>query len=332
MSDDPIEELFRKGSKESASEKPRDLVWKRIETGLQNQEKKKKPLREFISSVWSSAAVFALIAIPYFILFVMNVNADNQSILNVVKTNNPSIQDLRKPDNEMEIIEIKESDIQPSSSIVKNDEVDKSSQNMIDKTIKQSDLENQNELNTHERLIPDISLLKTQVLDSIENNDQLALNSKLRKFSSHDTIVAKQNAPVVIRGMSRMNESSQSVSKEMAEQKQSNQVVNNHQSPSLNNLEIAPGLSVSTDKKVNNSDNIIYKPLKFVAKTDIVRTSFRLEKKTNNKITFVNKTVTISFEKTADKIILRTNQSKMNPNLINLLETNKKEIFTYYQK
>jgi len=333
MSDDPIEELFRKGSKESASEKPRDLVWKRIETGLQNQEKKKKPLREFISSVWSSAAVFALIAIPYFILFVMNINADNQSLLNVVKTNNPAIQDLRKPANEMEVIEIKESDIQPSSSIVKNDEVNKISQNIIDEGIKQNNLEHQNELNTNDRVIPDISLLRTQVLDSIKNNDQLALNSKLRKFSTtNDSIVKEPEKRIVIRGYSRMSESSQSVSKEMVEQKQSSQVVNNHQSPSLNNLEIAPGLAVSTDRKVNNADNIIYKPLKFVAKTDIVRTSFRLEKKTTNKITFVNKTVTISFEKTADKIILRTNQSKMNPNLINLLETNKKEIFTYYQK
>ncbi|GGF06557.1 hypothetical protein SAMN05443634_11316 [Chishuiella changwenlii] len=332
MSDDPIEELFRKGSKESVSEKPRDLVWKRIETGLQNQEKKKKPLREFISSVWSSAAVFALIAIPYFILFVMNINADNQSLLNVVKTINPNIEDLRKSDEEMEIIEIPESDIQPSSSIVRNDEVEKSPQRIADEGIIQNNLENQNELNTNDRLIPDISLLRTQALDSIEKNDQLALNSKLRKFSSQDTIAAKQNAPVVIRGMSRLNESSQSENKEMAEQRLSNKVASNQQSPSINNLEVTPGLAVSTDKKVNNADNIIYKPLKFVAKTDIVRTSFRLEKKTNNKITFVNKTVTISFEKTADKIILRTNESKMNPNLINLLERNKKEIFTYYQK
>ncbi|WP_333660246.1 hypothetical protein [Chishuiella changwenlii] len=332
MSDDPIEELFRKGSKESVSEKPRDLVWKRIETGLQNQEKKKKPLREFISSVWSSAAVFALIAIPYFILFVMNINADNQSLLNVVKTINPNIEDLRKSDEEMEIIEIPESDIQPSSSIVRNDEVEKSPQKIADEGIIQNNLENQNELNTNDRLIPDISLLRTQALDSIEKNDQLALNSKLRKFSSQDTIAAKQNAPVVIRGMSRLNESSQSENKEMAEQRLSNKVASNQQSPSINNLEVTPGLAVSTDKKVNNADNIIYKPLKFVAKTDILRTSFRLEKKTNNKITFVNKTVTISFEKTADKIILRTNESKMNPNLINLLERNKKEIFTYYQK
>ena len=39
---DPIEDLFRSRSSETVGEKPSDLVWKRIESGLQKEEKKKQ--------------------------------------------------------------------------------------------------------------------------------------------------------------------------------------------------------------------------------------------------------------------------------------------------
>lgn len=330
MSEDPIEELFRQRSEESASEKPRDLVWKRIETGLQNQDKKKKPLKEFISSVWFSAAVFALIAIPYFILFVMNINQGNASLIEIVKTENPFIKETINTNKQIEVIEMKDLEDQPASSIVKNDEVNKFSRQLKNDELVPVNSENEKELNFNERLTPDIALLKTQTLDSIEHNDQLALNSKLRKFSSNDSVTVKSNAPVVIRGAAslRTNKIDGIVTEsgEAVEQQKTNSIVNGLSGS-------VSGLAISTDKKiVNNSDNIIYKPLKFVAKTDILRTSFRLEKKSNHKISFVNKTVTISFEKSGDKIILKTNEPKMNPNLVNLLEKNKKEIYTYYQK
>lgn len=330
MSEDPIEELFRQKSEESVGEKPRDLVWKRIETSLQNKEKKKKPLREFISSVWSSAAVFALIAVPYFILFIMNINADNESKLDIVKIDKIVIEETKKINDKVEVLDIKEIDLQPSASIVKNDEVQKASQKPMNTEPELENLGTFNELNNNDVLASDIAIMRTKTLDSIESNDQLALSSKLKKFSSNDSITSKPNN--VIRGFNRLRaENAVAESTVFKEQNKSAPIAN--QQPSLNHTELVPGLSVSnTDKKmVNNADNIIYKPLKFVAKTDIVRTSFRLEKKSNNKITFVNKNVRVSFEKTADKIIIRTNEPKMNPNLVNLLETNKKEIFSYYQ-
>lgn len=331
MSEDPIEELFRQKSEESVGEKPRDLVWKRIETSLQNKEKKKKPLREFISSVWSSAAVFALISVPYFILFIMNINADNESKLDIVKINKTVIEDSKKTNNKIEILDMKELDLQPSTSIVKNDEVQKTSQKLMNTEPELENLGTFNELNNNDVLASDIAIMRTKTLDSIESNDQLALSSKLKKFSSNDSITPKPNN--VIRGFNRLRaENPVAESNVFKEQNKSTQIANQQQS--LNHTELVPGLSVSnTDKKtVNNADNIIYKPLKFVVKTDIVRTSFRLEKKSNNKITFVNKNIRISFEKTADKIIIRTNEPNMNPNLVNLLETNKKEIFSYYQQ
>ena len=86
---DPIEDLFRERSNETVGEKPRDLVWKRIETGLKDDKKKQKPIREFVTSVWFSAAVFALIAIPYFVLFIENLNTVNnkENAVEFVKTN-----------------------------------------------------------------------------------------------------------------------------------------------------------------------------------------------------------------------------------------------------
>ncbi len=79
MSDkDPIEELFRQEAQESMNlEKPRELVWQKIETNL--QPKKKQPIRDFVEGIWFSAAVFALIAVPYFYFFLENMNVREQN-------------------------------------------------------------------------------------------------------------------------------------------------------------------------------------------------------------------------------------------------------------
>ena len=76
---DPIEELFRKEAEDSLfQEKPREIVWQKIETNL--NAKTKAPVKDFIQSVWFSAAVFALIAVPYFYFFIENMNQQTQNI------------------------------------------------------------------------------------------------------------------------------------------------------------------------------------------------------------------------------------------------------------
>lgn len=86
MSDkDPIEELFRQQANESTGlEKPRGIVWQKIESNL--QEKTKTPIKDFIQGIWFSAAVFALIAVPYFYFFIENMNIYNKNIEMVQST------------------------------------------------------------------------------------------------------------------------------------------------------------------------------------------------------------------------------------------------------
>ena len=77
---------------------------------------------------------------------------------------------------------------------------------------------------------------------------------------------------------------------------------------------------------------IIYSPNSSV-KSDILRTNFKLQKKSKDKISFESTTnnLVITFEKINDKIVLTTNEPKVDATLLGVLEKNKKEIFTYYQ-
>lgn len=81
---DPLEELFRREAEESLfQDKPREGVWQKIEHNL--HEKKTNPIKDFVQGIWFSAAVFALIAVPYFYFFIENMNLREQNI-NLVKS------------------------------------------------------------------------------------------------------------------------------------------------------------------------------------------------------------------------------------------------------
>lgn len=76
---DPIEELFRNEMDKTISEdKPRDIVWQKIEKEL--NPKSKKHFKLFVNNIWFSAAIFALIAVPYFYFFVENLNLQNEEV------------------------------------------------------------------------------------------------------------------------------------------------------------------------------------------------------------------------------------------------------------
>ena len=82
---DPIEDLFRSEANNAVSEvKPRDVVWQKIERELKS--KHQHPLQLFINNIWSSAAVFALIAIPYFYFLIENLEHEHYQKL-VIKEN-----------------------------------------------------------------------------------------------------------------------------------------------------------------------------------------------------------------------------------------------------
>lgn len=327
---DPIEDLFRSRSNETVGEKPRDLVWKRIESGLQNEEKKKKPIREFVSSVWFSAAVFALIAIPYFVLFIENINTENrENSLQIVKSDTPIIEQVPVEQEEIKELESNDKTFDNPIEIVKNDKVAKQP---VYKVIEEHSVG----AAATTDYFPDISSasaplattkskeVRSQILDSIDKEKQFA------KVNSNgflkDSVSKKMNAPVVIRGVSKMKDDTSNVMKisVVAEDKMVNK-----------SLETASVIEVSPKKSKIEKASITYKTSKFTVKSDILRTNFKLMNvSTQNKLVFENSTnsVVITFQKVKDKIILTTNQPKMDAVLLGILEKNKKEIFDYYQR
>lgn len=79
---DDIEDLFRKEIKDNITEeKPRPMVWQKIEREL--QPKTKEPLRLLINNVWFSVGFFALIAIPYFFFLIQNLENKEKSNTNL---------------------------------------------------------------------------------------------------------------------------------------------------------------------------------------------------------------------------------------------------------
>ncbi|MDM1298700.1 hypothetical protein HXZ94_09310 [Empedobacter falsenii] len=341
---DPIEDLFRSRSNETVGEKPRDLVWKRIESGLQNEEKKKKPIREFVSSVWFSAAVFALIAIPYFVLFIENINTENrENSLEIVKTNVPVIEQSPAEQEEIVVLESKDKDLEKPLEIVKNDKVTKEpvykvieghSADAIADEGYFPQLSKASAPNAPVTLsAPQAMEARSKVLDSIEKEGQYAKANNQNLGSIKDSVISdklagKASGVVVANGVSRQNAKLKDTSDVMkmtvvAEERTAN-----------TSLETASVMEVSPKKSVIDKSAIVYKPLKFTVKSDILRTNFKLQKKSKNKISFESTTnnLVITFEKVNDKIVLTTNEPKVDATLLGVLEKNKKEIFTYYSK
>lgn len=341
---DPIEDLFRSRSNETVGEKPRDLVWKRIESGLQNEEKKKKPIREFVSSVWFSAAVFALIAIPYFVLFIENINTENrENLLEIVKTNAPVIEQSPTEQEEIVILESKDKDLEKPLEIVKNDKVKKEpvykvieghSAGAIDDEGYFPQLSKASAPNAPVTLsAPQAMEARSKVLDSIEKEGQYTKASSQNFGYTKDSVISdklagKTYGVVVTNGVSRQNAKLKDTSdvmkmKVVAETRAANA-----------SLETASMMDVSPKKSEIDKYAIVYKPLKFTVKSDILRTNFKLQKKSKNKISFESTTnnLVITFEKVNDKIVLTTNEPKVDATLLGVLEKNKKEIFKYYNK
>ncbi len=123
---DNIEELFRSRAND-LDEKPSDLVWSKIESNLQT--KQKKPIQEFVQSVWFSAAVFALIAIPYFVIFTIKQQEENMDLPTLVSS------DIEfKMEENSSILESSEDEIQPNAT----EEKIESSSKIEEKPIKKS--------------------------------------------------------------------------------------------------------------------------------------------------------------------------------------------------
>ena len=331
---DPIEDLFRDRSIETVGEKPRDLVWKRIESGLKDKEKKQKPMREFVSSIWFSAAVFALIAIPYFVLFIENLNSANnqEDSVEFVKTSLPVIENESSDQVEqIKNIEIQDKSIEEPIEIAKHTVVkEKPVYRIVEEKAAGGSIIEAEPVPSYSVVSADAARVlaappameaRSKVLDSIEKEGQFAKASNQNLGIWKDSITKKESAPMKIRGMNRINDTSDVMKmKVVAEESSSNAL-----------LEAASVAEVSS-KKVNvRKAEIDYKQTKFSVKSDILRTNFSLQNKSKSKVTFFNKEIVINFEKINGVIVFTTNEPKMDATLLGVLESNKEEIFNTYK-
>ena len=323
---DPIEDLFRERSNETVGEKPRDLVWKRIETGLKDDKKKQKPIREFVTSVWFSAAVFALIAIPYFVLFIENLNTVNnkENAVEFVKTNAIEVDKTVQLDSvQSDLPKIEE--IEQAPQVASNNVVVKT------KSAENLSIQSENEINrmsSSEELSVTASgiMNRSKTLDSIVEQDQYVVldNANIGKTDSISTKL--KNSALGVKIEKDNNDTSNNMKMAV--------VASNRSLPPTSHAPMAasaPVFEVEVKKSDIKEATINYKPLKFTIKTDILRTNFKLLKKTTSKISFQNNSIIINFEKVNGNIFLTTNEPKMDATLLGLLEKNKKEIFNYYQ-
>ena len=332
---DPIEDLFRDRSIETVGEKPRDLVWKRIESGLKDKEKKQKPMREFVSSIWFSAAVFALIAIPYFVLFIENLNSANnqEDSVEFVKTSLPVIENESSDQVEqIKNIEIQDKSIEEPIEIAKHTVVkEKPVYRIVEEKAAGGSIIEAEPVPSYSVVSADAARVlaappameaRSKVLDSIEKEGQFAKASNQNLGIFKDSVTKKASAPISIRGAHSINEDTSDVMKM--------KVVADEQSS--NTLLEAASVAEVSSKKVNvRKAEIDYKHAKFSVKSDILRTNFSLQNKSKSKVTFFNKEIVINFEKINGVIVFTTNEPKMDATLLGVLESNKEEIFNAYK-
>lgn len=142
---DNIEELFRSKAK-GLEEKPNDLVWNKIESKL--NPKKIHPIREFTQSVWFSAAVYALIAIPYFVIFMIKQNDTQSKIQHDQEIVQHSPQQVIESDPIKENVETTKEEVpldQPFE-IVKNEPIKTKNSTPVESKILSPKLESENNI------------------------------------------------------------------------------------------------------------------------------------------------------------------------------------------
>lgn len=296
---DSIEELFRNAVEEnSPQDKPRDIVWQKIETGLQ-QNKTKKPLHDFIQSVWSSAAVFALIAIPYFYFFIENMNEGDEPIeivkesVDEILEKVPVIVQQTKPPGmiDPEVQMVKKSTIptkkQSTNGIATPPSIESSSDMML----------------MNASAVLDEETLKDQLKDSTrvtmaasKVSENVALERKnLDSIASTAIVMAKVD------------------SKEIEKRSFA-----------------APASTTPSASMQKPLDPIVFNRNRIVLQTKVDRVSLMYVKKQNNKVIFEKDNKRFSITRKNGQVELSTNSDKFKKDLLQILINNKENIFNYY--
>lgn len=294
---DSIEELFRNaGEENSHQDKPRDIVWKKIETEL-HQNKTKKPLKDFLQSVWSSAAVFALIALPYFYFLIENMNKDEKT-LEIVKENVDQllekvpviVQQTKHP-----------SIIEPEVEIVKN----------LPPVVVQKS-ENPSIIMHPKFPSTEVEVMKTSVLE-----DELELKNSLND-STQSMIAARMSDG--LKSEKKNNDTIGTVAIASAKVD-----VKETEKSTLN----APSAAVAKTPQ-KTLDPIVFNRNRIILQTKVDRVSLNYVKKQNNKVIFEKDGKRFIITRKNGLVEVSVNNDKLKKDLLQILIKNKENIFNYY--
>lgn len=291
--EDPIEALFQKSSSAIEQEKPRELVWNRIENKL--KPPKEQPLKKFISSIWFSAAVFALIAVPYFVLLVENLNREN--VIDSIQMTTIK-QDIKTP-NQPEIVQVI-----PNTSSSKLPEVQPEVKNEIYVALPKLDNINLEEAISEKKLKE-----KTIILDSIDEKNSYVVLRKAHQIKG-DSLESNHSADTVLIAVAAAPTQSK--------------VAKITSSPVMEELKDELMIEISSELQLL--------PRKLIIKEEVIRTSFQLIKKQNDEIVFENKSIQIIFKKENNHLRMYSNSQHLDNRVVKILEVNKEKIFSYYTK
>lgn len=311
--EDPIEELFRQNSASDEHVKPRDIVWDRIETKL--KPVKEQPVKKFISGIWFSAAVFALIAIPYFVLLIENIN----------QTNALNALELTKAPYHSEPV-IHSEPIIPSAPMdtpavvvpLVPEKILLSPTKEIVKIIVQPTAPTPSAAFEEE-----LSMNSVIVLDSIQSKDQYVV-LRTKKQVVIDTIKAAQLADTILYVANRASVSHPLKSTVSADKEVAASGVKPSVLPKAK-LQVKP-------QPIDSLEGLRLLPRKLIIKDDVLRTSFVLTKTEKDALTFQNKTILVIIKKENNKLRLYSNSQHLDDRIIKLLESNKEKIYSYYKK
>lgn len=295
MEKDNIEELFREQAKK-LEEKPEEQVWQKLEKQL--HPKKEIHWTNFKDSVWFSAAVYALIAVPIFVLYFIEKGNSSSEIETMIVSNVESSPE-KGPQKGQQAEGVDKIELTKKEETFKKE----LAKNSVEKA----------PIKTQQKIEDTGEVEKDGIAISEENQPILAANLDENKMSDeeieHPKAVASANQFDEVR-TTKMASQRVEIQKEEQEVEHKNQKI----------------------EQVKEKEDVVFLPDQFLVLDSIFKVNFRIKEKTPNQLLFKNKEVELRFRKDEkDSIVIESND-QINPTIKEKIEKRKKDIFRWYEK
>ncbi|MDK7674289.1 hypothetical protein QP547_00480 [Weeksella virosa] len=295
-----LEELFREKAK-NLEEKPEERVWQRIEKHM--YPKKEVPRTSFKDKVWFSAAVYALIAVPVFVLYYMKKANPSSEKEPIVISNVES-----KPEKSLQTIEQDPVGSNISSNSKKEERIKKPSK----ETLTKNTLDNAFGKTTKQTFDERTEIEKDAI--AISEKSQLILATNLgENKTSH------QGDESQLKTMSSATQLKDTKITKMVAPKDDNQSEKTE-------------IEHKTKKIEQAKEEVVLLPDQFLVLDSIFKVNFRIKEKKPNQLLFQNKEVELRFRKDEKDSITIESTDQINPTIKEKIERRKKEIFQTYEK